>query len=81
MQSELKNYFTSTIDLFWNEKPVRKPFEVKVALQTAYRIDEIQSVYFVLNNFDQLFDLINLDLIGLIHEMHRQEEKAPAHPC
>ncbi len=70
-----------TVYCLESEVPVRKPFEVMEALRTAYRIDVIQPVYFVLKSFDQLYDLIKLDLIALIHDIHHENEPEPGHPC
>lgn len=51
--------------------PVRKPFDVIDVLRTPYRIDIMQPVYFIIDSFDVLFHLIDMDLIGLIHEARR----------
>jgi phenylalanine-4-hydroxylase len=51
--------------------PIRKPFDVLEVLRTPYRIDIIQPIYFVIDDFDVLYHLIDLDLIKLIHEAHR----------
>jgi phenylalanine-4-hydroxylase len=51
--------------------PQRKPFQPLDALRTPYRIDIIQPVYFVLENFSVLYELINMDLISLIREARR----------
>lgn len=51
--------------------PIRKPFEVMDVLRTPYRIDIIQPIYFVIDDFDVLFELIEMDLIGLIHEARK----------
>lgn len=48
--------------------PQRKPFDVMDVLRTPYRIDIIQPIYFVIDSFDVLFRLTEMDLIGLIHE-------------
>lgn len=57
-----------TVYCLESDIPVRKPFDVLDALRTPYRIDVMQPIYFVLNNFDTLYELIDLDLIGLIHK-------------
>ena len=61
--------------------PERKPFDVVDALRTSYRYDVIQPVYFVLQSFDQLYELINVDLIALIHDTHDLGKQAQRHPC
>lgn len=48
--------------------PQRKPFDVIDVLRTPYRIDIMQPIYFVINSFDTLFELTELDLIGLIRK-------------
>lgn len=42
--------------------PQRKPFELIEVLRTPYRVDQIQGVYFVIDSFDQLFNLLHQDL-------------------
>ncbi len=49
-----------------NKDVIRKPFDPIELLRTPYRIDIYQPVYFVLESFDQLFDLAQEDLLGLI---------------
>lgn len=51
--------------------PLRKPFDVMEVLRTPYRIDIIQPIYFVIDNYDVLFRLTEMDLIGMIHEAKR----------
>lgn len=49
-------------------RAIRKPFDVLDVLRTPYRIDIMQPIYFVIDSFDVLFKLIDMDLIGLIHQ-------------
>lgn len=51
--------------------PIRKPFDVIEALRTPYRIDIMQPIYFVIDSFDVLFHLIEMDLIAKIREAER----------
>lgn len=60
--------------------PKRKPFDPIDALRTPYRIDIYQTVYFVLESFDQLFDLAQQDLLSLIREARRLGMHAPTFP-
>ena len=60
--------------------PQRKPFDPIDALRTPYRIDIYQTVYFVLENFDQLFDLAQMDLLKLIAEARRLGMHQPTFP-
>lgn len=61
--------------------PKRKPFELREALRTSYHIDAIQPLYFVLENFDQLYQLIDLDLMSIIREEQDRSLHYPGHPC
>lgn len=48
--------------------PARVPFDPLDVLRTPYRIDIMQTKYFIIDNFDVLFKLTEMDLIALIHE-------------
>jgi phenylalanine-4-hydroxylase len=48
--------------------PLRKPFDVIDVFRTPYLIYILQPVYFVIDSFDVLFELTEMDLIGLAHE-------------
>lgn len=48
--------------------PQRKPFDVIDVLRTPYRIDIMQPVYFVIDDFDYLFQLTQMDLMAMIKE-------------
>lgn len=60
--------------------PERRPLEVLTALKTAYRIDVIQPVYYVINDFSQLYDLNKLDLMALVRQV-QSDDQQPLHPC
>ena len=51
--------------------PLRKPFDVLDVLRTPYRIDIVQPIYFVIDSFDVLFQLTEMDLIGLVQEARK----------
>lgn len=51
--------------------PVRKPFDVLEVLRTPYRIDIMQPIYFIINSFDTLFQLTDMDLISQIKEARK----------
>ncbi len=57
-----------TVYCLESDKPIRKPFDVMDVLRTPYRIDIVQPVYFIIRDFDVLFELKDKDLINLIHE-------------
>ncbi len=48
--------------------PVRHPMDVIDALRTPYRIDILQPLYYVLDDFSQLMDIANMDLMPLVHK-------------
>ncbi|NNM58663.1 MAG: phenylalanine 4-monooxygenase [Legionellales bacterium] len=49
--------------------PARLPFGNGLdALRTPYRIDILQPVYYVLESYGDLFNIMNKDLFGLIHQ-------------
>jgi phenylalanine-4-hydroxylase len=60
--------------------PQRKPFDPIEALRTPHRIDIYQTVYFLLESYDQLFDLAQRDLLGLVSEARRLGVHAPMFP-
>jgi phenylalanine-4-hydroxylase len=63
-----------------SDLPQRKPFDPVDALRTPYRIDIYQTVYFVLDSFDQLFDLAQQDLLKLVGEARRLGMHVPTFP-
>ena len=48
--------------------PQRKSFDALEVLRTPYRIDIKQPIYYVIDSFDVLFQLIDMDLFALIRE-------------
>jgi len=67
-----------------SDKPERLPFDPVEALRTPYRIDILQPVYFVIDSFDELFELAQSDLLGHIKEARRlgmHEPKFPPKPA
>jgi len=63
-----------------SEKPERKPFDVLDVLRTPYRIDIYQTVYFVLESFDTLFELAQKDLIPFIGRARELGMHEPTYP-
>lgn len=51
-----------------SDKAVRKPFDVIDVLRTPYLIHILQPVYFVIESFDTLLELTEMDLISLAHQ-------------
>ena len=63
-----------------SDVPERKPFEPVDVLRTPYRIDILQPIYFVIDSFDELFDMARADLLGYIKEARRQGMHEPRFP-
>jgi len=60
--------------------PVRKPIDALDVLRTPYRIDIYQTVYFILNSFDQLYDIAQMDILALIAQARSLGMHAPTFP-
>jgi phenylalanine-4-hydroxylase len=63
-----------------SEVPQRKPFDPVEVLRTPYRIDIFQPIYFVIDSFDELFNLAQSDLLGYIAEARRLGMHEPTFP-
>jgi len=72
---------SETVYAIDSPKPKRIPFDLMTALRTPYRIDEIQPLYFVLNDFHQLYELMNIDLMKYIRQAHIENESGPNSAC
>ena len=46
----------------------RLPFDPLSALRTPYRIDIPQPLYYVLNKFEDLYQILNQDILALLEE-------------
>lgn len=57
-----------TIYALESATPVRKPLEPVDALRTPYRIDIMQPLYYILEQFDDLFTLSEMDLMALVQQ-------------
>jgi phenylalanine-4-hydroxylase len=60
--------------------PVRKPFDPLTILRTPYRIDRLQTVYFVIEHYRDLFAVLDQDLATLIARARELGEFAPTFP-
>lgn len=60
--------------------PQRKPFDPIEALRTPYRIDILQTVYFIIQSFDELYELAQRDLMALIQEARKLGMHEPTYP-
>lgn len=68
---------SETIYALESDVPKRVPFDPLEILRTPYRINIVQPIYFIIDHFDVLFQLIEMDLIGLIHEARRLGMRPP----
>lgn len=57
--------------------PVRKPFDALEVLRTPYRIDIMQTVYFVIDSLKTLYQLTEMDLFSLVKEARALGEHPP----
>lgn len=57
-----------TIYCLEDPEPLRKVFDVIEVLRTPYRIDALQKIYFIIQDFATLFQLTEMDLFEKIHE-------------
>jgi phenylalanine-4-hydroxylase len=67
-----------TVYALEDKQPLRKPFDPVDVLRTPYRIDIFQPIYFVIESFDTLFEVAQMDLLGLIDEARRLGMHPPA---
>lgn len=63
-----------------SERPQRKAFDPLDVLRTPYRIDIYQPIYFVIQSFDTLFEVAQMDLLGLIGQARKLGMHAPVFP-
>lgn len=60
-----------------SEVPQRKFFVPIDVLRTPYRIDRLQTIYFVIENYQQLYEFVKTDIITLLQTAHRLGEFPP----
>lgn len=63
-----------------SDVPRRVPFDPIEVLRTPYRIDIFQTVYFVIDSLDDLYNTARLDLFALINEARRLGMREPTYP-
>jgi len=47
-------------------QPKHRAFDLLDVLRTPYRIDQIQPIYYVIDELDTLFDIVNSDIMGAV---------------
>lgn len=60
-----------------SDLPQRQLFNPLVALRTPYRIDQLQSIYFVIQDYQELYDFIQSDVKTLLNRAHALGEFPP----
>ncbi|MDT8409528.1 MAG: phenylalanine 4-monooxygenase [Wenzhouxiangellaceae bacterium] len=63
-----------------SDEPIRRPFDPIDALRTPYRIDIYQTVYYMLDDMDDLLHLAEQDLLGLIRKARALGQFEPTFP-
>jgi phenylalanine-4-hydroxylase len=63
-----------------SDEPLRRPFDPLDALRTPYRIDIYQTVYYIIDRMNDLFDLAGEDLLGLIRKARALGQFEPTYP-
>jgi phenylalanine-4-hydroxylase len=64
----------------WDPTPERKPFDTLAVLRTPYRIDIYQTVYYILHDFNQLYDITQVHIEQCIADAKRLGEFPPTFP-
>ena len=49
-------------------QPEHRAFDLLDVLRTPYRIDQIQPIYYVIDELDTLFDIVNSDIMGTVKQ-------------
>ncbi|MEN2751303.1 phenylalanine 4-monooxygenase [Psychrobacter sp. FBL11] len=49
-------------------QPEHRAFDLLDVLRTPYRIDHIQPIYYVIDDLDTLFDIVNSDIMGVVKQ-------------
>jgi phenylalanine-4-hydroxylase len=63
-----------------SNQAIRKPLDIIDAFRTPYRIDILQPIYFVIQDFKELYNLVQKDLIGSITKARELGMHAPLFP-
>lgn len=61
-------------------EPDLRPFDPVTMFRTPYRIDMYQPIYYVIESFQQLYDLVDHDLLSAISEAATLGEFEPTYP-
>jgi phenylalanine-4-hydroxylase len=69
--------FAETVFSIDDASPNRIGFDLERVMRTAYRIDDFQESYFVLESFEELFKALQQDLRPLYARVRAQQDYAP----
>ncbi len=72
---------SETVYALESDIPQRIPFDLMTCLTTPYRIDVIQPIYFVLDNFTQMYELVEIDLMAAVREAQNLDMSGPNSAC
>ena len=61
-------------------EPERRPFDALTVFRTPYRIDIFQSIYYVIESAQQLYDMVTSDLVPVMDEAKRLKSLPPTFP-
>lgn len=68
---------TESVYCLEDPKPNRIGFDLLRIMQTEYRIDDLQEVYFVIESFDQLFDATRPDFTPYYTDLRTRDDLTP----
>ncbi len=69
-----------TVYALESDIPQRRHLDFVDALRTPYRIDILQTVYFVIDSYDELYHALDVDLFELIAKARKLGEHEPTYP-
>lgn len=72
---------SETVYSVQSDVPIRALFEPLVIFRTPYRIDRLQKVYFVIEDYQQLFDFVKRDIAQIIAKARELGEFPPLFPA
>jgi phenylalanine-4-hydroxylase len=72
---------SETVYALESNAPQRVPFDLMKCLTTPYRIDVIQPIYFVLENFEQMYELVEMDLMAAVRRAQSLDMSGPESAC
>jgi phenylalanine-4-hydroxylase len=70
----MSSSFTESKFSVLSDSPHRLKFDLKRVLQTSYRIDDLQEVYFVINSFDELVETTIQDFVPAYKALDAHEQ-------